>query len=57
VPLGTDPQVSLTQRLEHHHLLNAVRVEVLELEPVLVEDSPDEPPGGDGEAALVECHV
>jgi hypothetical protein len=29
---------------------------MLELEPVLVENSPDESPSGDGEAALMECH-
>jgi hypothetical protein len=29
---------------------------VLKLKPVLKEDRPDEPPSGDGEAALVEHH-
>jgi hypothetical protein len=29
---------------------------VLQLEAVLEEDSPDEPPGGDGEPSLVEGH-
>jgi hypothetical protein len=38
------------------HLLHVVQVEVLQLKPVLEEDSADEPPGGDGEAALVEDH-
>jgi hypothetical protein len=37
-------------------LLNIVRVEVLELEAILVEDPLDEPLGGDGKAALVEGH-
>jgi hypothetical protein len=36
--------------------LDAVRVEVLQLEAILEEDPPDEPLGGDGEAALVEGH-
>jgi hypothetical protein len=35
VPVGTDPQVPLTQRLERRHLLDAVWVEVLKLKPVL----------------------
>jgi hypothetical protein len=34
--------------------LDVVRIEVLQLEPVLEEHRPDELPGGDGEAALVE---
>jgi hypothetical protein len=36
--------------------LDVVRVEVLQLVAVLEEDSMDESPGGDGEAALVEGH-
>jgi hypothetical protein len=44
------------QRLECHHLLDAVRVEVLESQPVLEEHRADEPPGRDGEATLVERH-
>jgi hypothetical protein len=36
--------------------LDAVWVEVLQLKAVLEEDSTNEPPGGDGEAALVEGH-
>jgi hypothetical protein len=54
--MGTNSQVPLAQRLEHRHLLDVVRVEVLQLEPVLVEDRSDEPLGGDGEAMLVEGH-
>jgi hypothetical protein len=54
--MGTYPQVPLAHRLERRHLLDAVRIEVLQLKPVLVEDRPDEPPVGDGEAALVEGH-
>jgi hypothetical protein len=52
--MGADPQVPLAHRLERRHLLDVVRVEVLKLEPVFQEDSLDEPPGGDGEAALME---
>jgi hypothetical protein len=36
--------------------LDAIRVEVLELQPVREQHSSDEPDGGDGEAALVEGH-
>jgi hypothetical protein len=36
--------------------LDVVRVEVLQLEVVLEEDSTDEPPGRDEEAVLVEGH-
>jgi hypothetical protein len=35
VPVGTDPQVPLTQRLELRRLLDAVGIEVLKLKPVL----------------------
>jgi hypothetical protein len=38
VPMGTYFQVPLAHRLECHHLLDAVRVEVLQLEPVLEKD-------------------
>jgi hypothetical protein len=56
VPMGTDFQIPLTHRLERRHLLDVVRVEVLQLEVVLEEDSTDEPPGRDEEAVLVEGH-
>jgi hypothetical protein len=49
-------QVPLARRLERHHLLDAVRIEVLELQPILQEHRADEPPGVDGEATLVERH-
>jgi hypothetical protein len=52
--MGTYPQVPLAHRLERCHLLDAVRIEVLQLKPVLIEDLPDEPPGGDGAATLAE---
>jgi hypothetical protein len=54
--VGTNPQVPLAQRLKRRHLLDVVKVEVLELEPVLEKYDPDESLGGDREAALVECH-
>jgi hypothetical protein len=56
VPMGTHPQVPLAQCLERLHLLDVVWLEVLELQPVLEKHDPDEPPGGDREAALVKCH-
>jgi hypothetical protein len=54
--MGTDSQVPFAHRLERCHLLDAVRVEVLQLKPILEEDSTDEPPDRDEEAALVESH-
>jgi hypothetical protein len=54
--MGTDSQVPLAQRLKCRHLLDVVWVEVLQLEPVIIEDHSSEPPGGDGEAAFVEGH-
>jgi hypothetical protein len=54
--MGTDSQVPLTHHLERRHLLDAIRVEMLQLEPVLEENSADEPLGRDGEAVLVEGH-
>jgi hypothetical protein len=43
VPMSTNSQVPLAHRLERRHLLDVVRVEVLQLETVLVgaECSPD----------------
>jgi hypothetical protein len=54
--MGTDSQVPFAHRLERCHLLDAVRVEVLQLKRVLEEDSADESPSGDGEAAFMEGH-
>jgi hypothetical protein len=54
--VGTDIEVPLAHRLERSHLLDAVRVEVLELQPILKQHPADESTGGDGEAALVEGH-
>jgi hypothetical protein len=34
VPVGTNAEVPLVHRSEHSHLLDAVRVEVLELQPI-----------------------
>jgi hypothetical protein len=56
VPVGIDFEVPLAHRLERSHLLDAVRVYMLELQPVLEQPPADEPPGGDKEAALVEGH-
>jgi hypothetical protein len=39
--MGTYPQVSLAHHLERCHLLDVVRVEVLQLEAVLEEDPVD----------------
>jgi hypothetical protein len=44
VPMGTDSQLPFTRRLERRHLLNVVRVEVLQLKLILEEDSAAEPP-------------
>jgi hypothetical protein len=54
--MGTNSEVPLTHRLERRHLLNAVRVEVLELKPILEQHPADESPSKDGETALVEGH-
>jgi hypothetical protein len=54
--VGTDIEVPLAHRLERSHLLDVVRVEVLELQPILKQHPADESTGGDGEAALVEGH-
>jgi hypothetical protein len=54
--MSTNSQVPLTHHLERCHLLDAIRVELLQVEAVLEEDSTNEAPGGDGEAALVEGH-
>jgi hypothetical protein len=54
--MDTYPQVPLAHRLERRHLLDVVWVEVLQLEAILEEDPPDEPPDGDGEAAFLEGH-
>jgi hypothetical protein len=56
VPVGTDSEVPLAHRLKRSNLLDVVRVEVLELQPILEQHTTDEPTGGDGEAALVEGH-
>jgi hypothetical protein len=52
--MGTDSQVPLAHHLERRHLLDVVWVEVLQLKPILEEESADEPPARDREAALVE---
>jgi hypothetical protein len=52
----TDAEEPLTHRFKSGHLLDVVRVEVLELQPVREQHPTDEPDGGHGEAALVEDH-
>jgi hypothetical protein len=54
--VGSDAKVPLAHRFECGHLLDVVRVEVLELQPVREQYPANEPVGGDGEAALMEGH-
>jgi hypothetical protein len=54
--VGDDAKVSLTHCFERIHLLDAVRIEVLELQPVREQHPANEPVGRDREAALVEGH-
>jgi hypothetical protein len=56
VPMDTNSMVPLAHRFEHRRLLDVVRVEVLELKPVLEQHPADESLDGDGEAALMEGH-
>jgi hypothetical protein len=56
MPVRADAEEPLAHCLEGGHLLDAVRVEVLELQPVCEQHPSDEPAGRDGEAALVEGH-
>jgi hypothetical protein len=56
VPVGTGSEVPLAHRLERSYLLDVVRVEMLELQPVLKQHPADESTGEDGEAAPVEGH-
>jgi hypothetical protein len=56
VPTGIDSQVPLAHCIERRHLLDIVRVEMLQLEAALEEDSVGEPPSGDVEVVLVEGH-
>jgi hypothetical protein len=54
--MGTGAEIPLAHRLERNHLLDAIWIEVLELQPILEQHPADEPTGGDGEVALVEGH-
>jgi hypothetical protein len=56
MPVCTDAKEPLAQCLEGSHLLDVVRVEVLELQLVCEQHSSDELTGEDGKAALVEGH-
>jgi hypothetical protein len=55
-PVGDDAKVSLAHCFERIHLLDAVRIEVLELQPVREQHPANEPVRRDREAALVEGH-
>jgi hypothetical protein len=46
--MGTNSKVPLAHRLERSRLLDVVRFEMLELEPVLEQHPADEPTGEDG---------
>jgi hypothetical protein len=52
--VGLDPQVSLTQRDESHDVLDPVRAEVLQLDPVVVKEPSEEGMRGRRNPALVE---
>jgi hypothetical protein len=56
MPVHADAKESLTHHFKSSHLLDAVRVEVLKLQPVREQHAADKPASGDGEAALVEGH-
>jgi hypothetical protein len=56
VPMRTDAEEPLAHRFKDSHLLDAVRVEVLKLQPIREQHPTDKPAGGDGEAALMEGH-
>jgi hypothetical protein len=56
MPVSTYAEEPLAHCLEGSELLDAVRVEVLELQPVREQHFSDEPVGGDGKATLVEGH-
>jgi hypothetical protein len=56
MPVRINAEEPLANCLEGSHLLDVVRVEVLELQPVHKQHSSDEPDSGDGEAALMEGH-
>ena len=54
--MGFDPQVSLTQRDEGHGVLDPIEVQMLQLNLVVVQQSPEERMGRNRESALVEGH-
>jgi hypothetical protein len=56
MPVHADAEEPLAHCLKGSHLLDVVRVEVLELQPVRKQHSSDESAGEDGKAALVEGH-
>lgn len=50
-PVGVNPQETLTEKHKHCHLHDAIRWEVVELQPVGVQQSPDKKVKGEGEAS------
>jgi hypothetical protein len=54
--VGFDPQVSLAQHDESHDVLDPVRVEVLQLDQVVVKKPLEERMRGYRKPALVEVH-
>jgi hypothetical protein len=54
--VGANAEVPLIYCFERIHLLDVVRIEVLELQPIREQHPANESAGGDGEAALVEGH-
>jgi hypothetical protein len=54
--MGANAEVPLAHRFKGCHILDVVRVQVLELQPVREQHPTDKSTGGDGEATLVEGH-
>jgi hypothetical protein len=52
--VGFNPQIPFAQRDEGHDVLDPIRVQVLQLDPVVVQQSPEEWMGRNHESALVE---
>jgi hypothetical protein len=54
--VSADAKVPFAHRFECGYLLDVVRVEVLELQPIREQHPTDELTGRDGEAALAKDH-
>lgn len=52
--MGLDTEVPLAQRDERRDALNAIGVEVMELQVVLIEKPPEKPMGGDSQSPSME---